>query len=103
MLPDNFIVLKISQKSETLCAHQILTKGNDYPLQYSGLENSMDCIVYGVAKSRTGLSDFHFQTVRNSPVVQENWVRSLGWEDPLEKGMAVFLPGKSHGQRSLAG
>ena len=24
-----------------------------YPLQYSGLENSMDCIVYGVAKSRT--------------------------------------------------
>ena len=30
-----------------------------YPLQYSGLENSMDCIVYGVAKSRTWLSDFH--------------------------------------------
>ena len=24
-----------------------------YPLQYSGLENSMDCIVHGVAKSRT--------------------------------------------------
>ena len=32
-----------------------------YPLQYSGLENSMDCIVYGVAKSRTQLSDFHFK------------------------------------------
>ena len=31
-----------------------------YPLQYSGLENSMDCIVHGVAKSRTRLSDFHF-------------------------------------------
>ena len=28
-------------------------KGNGYPLQYSGLENSMDCIVHGVAKSRT--------------------------------------------------
>ena len=27
--------------------------GNVYPLQYSDLENSMDCIVYGVAKSRT--------------------------------------------------
>ena len=26
-------------------------KGNGYPLQYSGLENSMDCIVHGVAKS----------------------------------------------------
>ena len=31
-----------------------------YPLQYSGLENSVDCIVHGVAKSRTRLSDFHF-------------------------------------------
>ena len=31
-----------------------------YPCQYSGLENSMDCIVQGVAKSQTGLSDFHF-------------------------------------------
>ena len=28
-------------------------------LQYSGLENSMECIVHGVAKSRTGLRDFH--------------------------------------------
>ena len=28
-------------------------EGNSYPLQYSGLENSMDCLVYGVAKSRT--------------------------------------------------
>ena len=30
------------------------------PLQYSGLENSMDCIVHGIAKSRTRLSNFHF-------------------------------------------
>ena len=28
-------------------------EGNGYPLQYSGLENSMDCIVHGVAKSWT--------------------------------------------------
>ena len=34
--------------------------GQGYPLQYSGLENSVDCIVHGVAKSRTRLSDFHF-------------------------------------------
>ena len=33
-------------------------KGNDYPLQYSGLENSMDYIVHGAAKSLTQLSDF---------------------------------------------
>ena len=35
-------------------------EGNGYPLQYSGLENSMDCIDHGVAKGRTQLSDFHF-------------------------------------------
>ena len=35
-------------------------EGNCYPLQYCGLENSMDCIVYGVAKSWTRLSHFHF-------------------------------------------
>ena len=34
-------------------------EGKGYPLQYSGLENSMDCIGHGVAKSRTGLSNFH--------------------------------------------
>ena len=31
-----------------------------YPLQYSGLENSMDSVVHGVLKSQTQLSDFHF-------------------------------------------
>ena len=35
-------------------------EGKGYPLQYSGPENSMDCIVHGVAKSGTRLSDFHF-------------------------------------------
>ena len=32
-----------------------------YPLQYCGLENSMDCIMHGVAKSLTWLSIFHFR------------------------------------------
>ena len=36
-----------------------LGEGKGDPLQYSGLENSMDCIVHGFAKSRTQLSDFH--------------------------------------------
>ena len=35
-------------------------EGKGYPLQYSGLENSMDCIDHGVTKSWTRLSDFHF-------------------------------------------
>ena len=37
-----------------------LGEGKGYPLQHSGLENCMDCIVHGIAKSRTWLNDFHF-------------------------------------------
>ena len=33
--------------------------------------------------------------------MQETWVQSLGQEDPLEKGIPVFLPGEFNGQRSL--
>ena len=35
-------------------------EGKGYPLQYSGLENPMACIVCGVTKSQTRLSDFHY-------------------------------------------
>ena len=38
--------------------------------------------------------------------MQEAWVQSLGWDDPLEKGMAThssILPGKFCGQRSTTG
>ena len=35
-------------------------EGKGYPLQYFALENSMDSIGHGVAKSQTRLSDFHF-------------------------------------------
>ena len=46
------------------------------------------------------------QMVKNLPTMRENKIQSLGWEDPLEKEMQptpVFLPGESHGWRSLAG
>ena len=35
-------------------------EGKGYPLQYPGQGNSVDCIVHGVTKSRTRLSNFHF-------------------------------------------
>ena len=35
-------------------------EGKGYSLQYSGLEKSMDCLIHGVAKSWTQLSNFHF-------------------------------------------
>ena len=46
------------------------------------------------------------QPEKNPPTMQETQVRSLGWEDLLEKEWLptpVFLPGEFHGQRSLAG
>ena len=58
-------------------------EGKGYPLQYSGLENPTDCIMHGVAKSQTRLSDFHFHfqvrarvriKVRTSLVVK--WIRT---------------------------
>ena len=45
-------------------------------------------------------------TVKNLSAMQETWVQSLGWEDPLKKEMAAhsrFLPGEAHGLRSLVG
>ena len=43
-------------------------EGKDYPLQCSGLENSMDCIVHGVAKSQTCLSNFQLQDLKGGKV-----------------------------------
>ena len=43
-------------------------EGKGYPLQYSGLENSTDCIVHGAKKSWTRLSNFHSLTQHS-----KNW------------------------------
>ena len=44
-------------------------EGKGCPLQCSGLENSMDCIVHGVTKSRTQLRDFHFHSLLYDPIL----------------------------------
>ena len=49
---------------------------NGYPLQYSGLENSMDCIVHGITKSWIQLNDFHF-TPTLGPCLSHNFKNSL--------------------------
>ena len=63
-----------------------------YLLQYSSLENSMDCIVHRVAKSQTQLSDFHFHFPNSgikptSPVSPKLQTDSLPTEPP---GKPVF-------------
>ena len=43
-------------------------EGKGYPLQYSGLENSMDYIVHGVTNNRTQLSEFHILPPNSPPI-----------------------------------
>ena len=46
------------------------------------------------------------QLLKNPPAIQETWVQSLGWKDPLEEGKAILQYScleNPHGQRSLAG
>ena len=51
-----------------------------YPLQGSGLENSMDCIVHGVTKSPTQLTDFHSQDMLNQWVMIVTWrLNTIYW------------------------
>ena len=54
-------------------------EGKGYPLQYSGLENSMDCIIHGVAQSWHDLTltfraSLIAQMVKNPPAMQETLV-----------------------------
>ena len=60
-------------------------EGKGYPLQCSGLENSMDCVVYGVSKSQTRLSDFRFHWCFAEPLVGHLFLPSspgnrLSWD-----------------------
>ena len=53
-------------------------EGIGYPLQYSW-------------------ASLVAQLLKNLPAMQETWVRSLGWEDPLEKGKATHFSILAHG------
>ena len=66
-------------------------EGIDYPLQYSGLENSMDCIVHGIAESWTRLSDFHVHTFHISLLGFPGG--SDGKESTCSTGDLVLIPG----------
>ena len=63
-------------------------EGKGYPLQYSGLENSMDCIVHGVAKSQTRLRDFRFSMPKSNfwdsdprhIKIESNWIIDLEYK-----------------------
>ena len=106
-------------------------EGKGYPLQYSVVENYMNCIVHGVAKSQTRLSNFHFTSLfsimwhfklasvllnelprwyqwqrmcLSMQRTQKTWIWYLGQKYPWSRKWhptSEFLPGKFHRQRSL--
>ena len=51
----------------------------------TGIGDQNICFNDGMARPESLVA----QTVKNTPAMQETWVQSLGWEDPLEKGMAT--------------
>ena len=87
--------------------------GSIFPISKMGINDetsSMDCLEIWLFNSckviGTGAS-LVAQMVKNLPPMQETPVQYLGQEDALEKEMVtlppIFLPGESHGQRSLVG
>ena len=56
-------------------------EGKGYPLQYSGLENSTDCIVHGIAKSWTRMSNFHTNsTIQTFVYINPTFIHTY-WQD----------------------
>ena len=88
LLPDN------SVGKESICnagdpglipgSGRAVREGIGYPLQYSGLQNSMGCIVFLYS-----WASLVAQLVKNLPAMWETWVWPLGWENPLKKRNAT--------------
>ena len=52
-------------------------EGKGHPIQYPGLENSMDCIVLGDTKSRTQKSDFDFHMLMVIQIISKFWLLQM--------------------------
>ena len=75
-------------------------EGKGYPLQYFGLENSMDYIVHGVTKSRTRLSNFYFHFLSNHfQFIFVYCVRKCS--NFILLHVAVFVPTNTYGRDCL--
>ena len=77
-------------------------EGKGYPLQYSGLENSMECIVHGVAKSLTRLRDFHFTSV-HSGIEKGLGIKGMSLLQPSLKDADMERRIKQRGENARSG
>ena len=59
-------------------------------LEIRGLGGTLCCPCIIFSLSRQHRASLVAQVVKHLPVMQETWVRSLGWEDPSEKEMATL-------------
>ena len=83
---------------QSLGWEDLLENGMATPLHYSGLENSMDCVVHGVAKSQTWLSDFHFNFTSSHAacvvlLMDRHW-------DSLRRGILCHKAKKLYGTKN---
>ena len=77
-----------------------------YFLPFSDMVLFISFLIYLLSPSLKVRAALMAQVVKNLPASQETQVWSLGQEDPCRRKWQlapVFLPGKSHGQRSLVG
>ena len=77
-------------------------EGNGYPLKYSGLENFMDCIVHGVSKSRTRLSNFHTHARMCSQNGPCSYVEDSLYNLPFPLCFCVHLWCKTNGGKTAS-
>ena len=97
--PDSSVGKESACNAEDSCSIPGLGRcpgeGIGYPLQYSGLKNSMDCIVHGVTKSWTQLSNFHFICVISQDVLEMIFSyivgRNVKWYNEIRKQFGSFL------------
>ena len=70
-------------------------EGKGYPLQYSGLENSRDCIAHGVGRSQTGARVFSSNTVFTSWFLLASLLPSvlpLNFKAQFDSFVSVYMP-----------
>ena len=91
----HFLLQCVKVKSESEVAQSCLTLSDPMDCSLPGSSSTLKNDVLTLKRTHIVLQPFIngaslvAQMVKNLPAMKENWVRSLGWEDPLEKGVAT--------------
>ena len=94
------IIYKVNtQQGPTVCIYPYADMSELYPYAIQYTNHSLYPVISHNKNIKTIKNKYIYicitgaslvaQTVKNPPAMQKTWVQSLGWKDPLEKGMAV--------------